>query len=65
MTVAAHLGTTESFVQTFATFFFDVSDLLGAKSWIFRQVIGIEPGSSLSDEQLAMRDAYLRGPDRI
>ncbi|MCD0458605.1 hypothetical protein [Roseiconus lacunae] len=65
MTVAANLGTTESFVNTFATFFFDLTDRLGAKTWVSRQVIGIQPGSPVSDEQLALRDAYLRGPYRI
>ena len=64
-TVAAKLGLSESFVVTFQKFFFDVADRLDAKSWIFQKVIGIQPGSSLSDEQLAMRDAYLRGPKHI
>ena len=64
-TLVAHLGMTESFVTTFEQIFFDVADRLGASVWIYRNVIGISPGLEISDEQMAMRDAYQHGSDRI
>ena len=64
-TVAAYLGMTETFVETYKRFFFDVRDRLSAKTWICQKVIGISPGQELSDEQMAMRDAYQHGSNRI
>lgn len=63
--IAAVLRKPEGFVATFAIFFFDVRDRLEAKSWVYHKVIGIRPGQEVSDEQMALRDAYHHGSSRI
>lgn len=60
--IALEMGLTKTIVETYCLMFFDVADRLGAKSYISRNVIGMQPAQPPTSEMLMMACAYHHGP---